>query len=217
MSFLCFLQFQQFRRLVRRGERVDDLVEIAVHHLVDAVQRQFDPVLGHTSLREVVGTDLLGAVARSDLAAALRRLLTRFLLQFEFVQFRTQNAHRLISVLQLALLVLTGDHDTRREVRQAHRRVRGVDTLSAVSGRTEYVDTYVFRVNDDVVVDFFGFGHDRDRAGRGVDAAAALRLRDALHAVYARLILQARIRARAADDEHDLQSTISTFQWCASA
>ena len=38
--------------------------------LIHILQGQFDAVLGHTSLREVIGTDLLGTVTGTDLAPA---------------------------------------------------------------------------------------------------------------------------------------------------
>src|SRR5438309_1550187 len=52
-------------------EWIDDRVELAVHHLLDAVHRDSDAVIGHAVLREVVGADLLRAVTRADLRTAL--------------------------------------------------------------------------------------------------------------------------------------------------
>ena len=55
-------------------ERVDQLVErVARHDLVELVEGQVDAVVGHPALREVVGADALGAVARADLRARGRR------------------------------------------------------------------------------------------------------------------------------------------------
>ena len=51
-------------------QRVDDLVEIALHHPVELVERQVDAVVGHPPLRKIVGADALGAVARPDLQLA---------------------------------------------------------------------------------------------------------------------------------------------------
>src|SRR5205085_12621589 len=48
-----------------RGQRG----EVALHHTVEAVQGQADPVIGHAVLREVVGADPLRPVARADQGA----------------------------------------------------------------------------------------------------------------------------------------------------
>src|SRR5437764_1172652 len=52
--------------LLLGGERVDEVVELAVHDAVDLVQGEIDAVVGDAALREVVGADALGAVARAD-------------------------------------------------------------------------------------------------------------------------------------------------------
>src|SRR5439155_11331088 len=57
--------------LVMRDQRVDDVVDLAVHHAVELVKVQTDAVVGEPVLREVVGADFLAAVARADLRAAL--------------------------------------------------------------------------------------------------------------------------------------------------
>ena len=52
----------------------------------------------HTALREVIGTDLLGAVAGTDLAAALCCLRVLLLLQLQIIQLGTQEAECLVLV-----------------------------------------------------------------------------------------------------------------------
>ena len=52
----------QFLGLLTGGEGVDDVVQIAVHDLVEVVYRQADPVVGAAILREVVGPELLSQV-----------------------------------------------------------------------------------------------------------------------------------------------------------
>ena len=61
------------RRLVGGGERRQHLVEVALHHLVELVERQADAMVGQPALREVVGADPLRPVAAADLALAVRR------------------------------------------------------------------------------------------------------------------------------------------------
>ena len=62
---------RQPRRLVLGGQRVDDLVEVALHDPVDIVEREVDAVVGDPALREIVGADALAAVAGADLALAV--------------------------------------------------------------------------------------------------------------------------------------------------
>src|SRR5277367_4167685 len=52
----------QPRSLVLGGQLVDELVQIALHHPVDLVQRQIDPMVGHAALREIIGADALAAI-----------------------------------------------------------------------------------------------------------------------------------------------------------
>src|SRR5699024_12015780 len=52
----------------------------------------------------------------------------------QLVKSCTQNLERFIFVLQLGLLILTGDYDTCRDMGQTYSRVCRIDTLSTVSG-----------------------------------------------------------------------------------
>src|SRR5262245_37407247 len=52
--------------VVGSDQAADQLVHLAVEDALDLVQRQVDPVIGDAALREVVGADALGAVARAD-------------------------------------------------------------------------------------------------------------------------------------------------------
>src|SRR5882672_1444182 len=61
--------------LVLRGESVGELGQVAVHDVLDLVQREVDAVVGHAALREVVGANAIGAVAGADEALPLRGLL----------------------------------------------------------------------------------------------------------------------------------------------
>ena len=77
MKFLLFgklcvtLARLELFRLISSNERVNQLVEIAVHDRVDLIERQPDAVVGDSALREIVGADALVAHAGTDLAAAL--------------------------------------------------------------------------------------------------------------------------------------------------
>ena len=59
-------------RLIRRHQRIDQLIQIAVHDGVDLIKRQADAVIRHPALREIIGADPLGTVAAAHLTAALR-------------------------------------------------------------------------------------------------------------------------------------------------
>ena len=65
------------------------------------MKRKLDSVIGHTSLWEVVSTDLLGTVSGSNLAASLLRLCILLLLQFEIIQLGAQQCQRFLLVLDL--------------------------------------------------------------------------------------------------------------------
>src|SRR4051812_39999240 len=61
------------------GQRVGEGVQPALEHRVEVVLRELDAVVGDAALAEVVGADLLRAVARADLRAAVGGELGRLL------------------------------------------------------------------------------------------------------------------------------------------
>src|SRR5512145_2811157 len=83
---------RELLRLVLARERVEDLVEVAVHDRVDAVEREVDPVVGDAALREVVGADALAPVARADQALARRGRLRLLLAQLLVADARGKDA-----------------------------------------------------------------------------------------------------------------------------
>src|SRR5581483_2255916 len=159
-------------------------------------------MVGDAVLRKVVGPDLLAAVAGLHHAAAQRAHLGVVLGPLHLQEPAAQHHHRLVLVLELALLVLAGHDQARWEVRDPHRRVGRIHALSAMPGGA--VDVHAQVLFTDVDVDLFGLGHDRHCGGRGVDAAARFRHRDALHAMDPALELQPAVGAPAADLEDDL-------------
>ena len=180
---------------LRGGELVDDLVELPGEDLVEGVHGQPDAVVGDALLLVVVRPDLLGASAALHLVAAGRRQLLGLALLLGLQQPGPEDAQRLVLVLELALLVLARDDEARGRVRDAHRRVGGVDGLAAGAARPEHVDHEV--VGIDLDVDLVGLGQDGDGRGTGVDPPLALGRGHPLHPVRPALVLQSRPRVLA--------------------
>ena len=152
-------------------------------------------------LREIVGTDALGAVTAADQALALGSDLVVLRALLRVADARRQHRQRLRLVLVLRAPVLAFDDDAGRQVDNAHRRIGFVDVLTAGARRAEGVDANLGRV-DLHVFEFVGLGHHRDGARRGMDAPLRLGFRNALHAVRAGFELEFGIDA-AADDSRD--------------
>jgi len=166
------------------------------------VQREPDPVIGHAALAEVVGADPLAALTGADLRLSIGghgRLLL-FLRALE--QPRLEHAHRLRAVLELRALVLARDDEPRRDVRDPHRGVGGVDALPARTRRAVHVHAQVLFLHPHVHV--LGLRQHGDGDGGGVDAAARLGDGHALHPVDAALELEPAPRAAALDEEDDV-------------
>src|SRR5690606_13715525 len=102
---------------VRVDTGLDHRGEVAVQDLVQVVRLEADAVVRDAVLREVVRTDLLGAVDGADLAATGVRGLPFRLLLRRGEQPGAQDTQGLLLVLQLALLVLAGGNDSGRQVR----------------------------------------------------------------------------------------------------
>src|SRR5579872_2707455 len=125
----CLLREQL--RLMLLLERLDELIQLPVHHLRELVEGELDAVVGHAALREVVGADALGAIAAADLQAARLRLGALLLLLLGRQQPCLEERERAGAVLVLRALVLALHHDAARQVGDAHRGVGLVDVLAA--------------------------------------------------------------------------------------
>ena len=88
-------------------------------------------MIRHTRLRIIVRPDLRGTVTSRHHCLALRSNTVKILLMLHIVKTSTQLLQRPVQILQLGPLLLALDHDTRRDMRQAHRRIRRVHALSA--------------------------------------------------------------------------------------
>src|SRR5438105_3490958 len=92
--------------LLRLSHGGDQIIELPIQHLIHAVRREMDAMVGHTILRKVVRADLLRAVAGPHLRAPLARTRRLLLRHHAIEQARAQDLHRLDLVLQLRLLIL---------------------------------------------------------------------------------------------------------------
>src|SRR5581483_785374 len=121
--------------------------QIAVQHPVHVPHLHLRTVIFHHPVgREHVRPDLRAEI---DVQFGVLNFLAlgALLLQLIFVELRSQNAHSTIAILVLRALVLAGNHDSRWIVRDANRRVRRVDVLSALAPRAISIHTQVLRLD----------------------------------------------------------------------
>ena len=137
--------------------------------MIQVVGLEAGAVVGDPVLGEVVGADALGAVDRAHLRLATGGRLSGLLLLLERNQARAQDAHGLLLVLQLRLLVLTAHHDPGRKVGDPHGGIGGVDTLTAGTRGAVDVNTQVIRV--DRHFDVLSLGEDQDTRRGGMNPA----------------------------------------------
>src|ERR1019366_329341 len=118
-------------------QRVDHGLNAAVHELLQLVRGEADAMVGHAVLGEVVGSDLLAAIATAHHRLALLGQRVLLLLLLHFVQAGAQHAHSFLAILDLRLLVLAAHHRVGWQVRNADRRVRRIHRLTAGTGGAE--------------------------------------------------------------------------------
>src|SRR5579859_3748193 len=167
---------------------VDQRTELSFHDVRQLVESQADAVIRHAVLRKIVGADFFGAVAGSDLAAALRANGGLLLLEFLFVEASTQNAHSLRAILDLRFFVLLRNNQATGNVCDTHRGISGVHGLPAGAGRTKGIDPQILRFDFDI--DVVRFGEDSYSRSRSVNAALRFRSGHALHAMNPAFVFQ---------------------------
>ena len=145
-----------------------------------------DPVLG-----EVIGTDALGAVDGTDLRRPPLGGLGVRGLRGGGLEPGREHLERALLVLQLTALVLTRDDGAGGQVRDADRRVGGVDALPTLTRRAVDVDPQI-RLIDLDRAGILGLRDHQHPGSRGVHPALGLGDGDALHPVHAALELQSR-------------------------
>src|SRR5437868_4199372 len=98
-------------RLIGHDERIDQPIDVPVHHLRQCREIELDPVVRQAVLREVVRPDLVRTIAAADHRPAGCRVRLALLLQLPLVEARPKHGQRLRLVLVLALLVLDLDDE----------------------------------------------------------------------------------------------------------
>ena len=157
-------------------------------------------MVGHPSLREVVGADLFRAVSGTDLAAAKVRLFIVAPLHLQIIEFGAQERPGFRLVLQLGFLRLAVDDNAGGIMGQPHCGIGRIDALSAIAGSTHDIDADVLirDINLDII---FHFRDHRDRTGRSMDPAPGFGHRYALDTMDAALIFQTGVSAFTGDDK----------------
>src|SRR5918997_2325232 len=159
-------------------------------------------MVGDAALREVVGADLRRTVAGADLGQTHRAFLLLALAHLPFEEAAPQDPHRLLLVLELALLVLARNDEAGGLVRDPDRRIRRVYALTTRRTRTVNIDLKV--ILRDLDFHLFGLRQHGYCYRRGVDTALALGFGYSLDPVSTALVFEHRVGPVAVDLDYDL-------------
>ena len=150
-------------------------------------------MVGHSSLRIIVSTDLGRAVTGADHGLALGRDTVEILLVFKVIESGTEFLEGPVLVFELRAFLLTLHDETRRNVGETHRRVGCVHALSSRTGRAEKVKSDV--VPTEINIKFSRFRKDCDRSRRGLYPALGFGLGHPLDTVHARFVFHHAVNA----------------------
>src|SRR3954467_10704230 len=178
----------------------DEPVEIAVEDALRVSDFKVGAEVFHKLIRvEDIAADLAPEAGRDDGSALFRHLLLPLLLE-PLGEARTKDLHRRVLVRRLGALVLALDDDSRREVRDPHRRVGLVHVLAAGARGAVGVDpqVVVLEVEVDVVVEERRDDHLREAR---VPAVRLIERRETDEPVHAALGLQRSVRVLTAHGE----------------
>src|SRR5215468_3709855 len=193
---------RQFARLMLCYQSIYQLVERgAFQYFIELVQRQADAMVGDAPLWEIVGADALRAIARANLALALRGARLGRLHALKLIETRAQHLHGKPAVLVLRLLGRNNDKAS-WQMRDAYGGICLVDVLATGTACPHGVDAQV--LGADVEIDVLHFRKHSHRRCRGMNAPARFRGGHALHAMHARFVLEARKHPLAGNRSHDL-------------
>src|SRR5205807_10376893 len=120
-----------------------------------------DTVIGYTVLWKVIGTNFLAAVACLHLRVPrlTQLFLSACLFQVPKASFEDGESFELI--FELRLLILAGNHQSCRQMRDAHCRVSRVHALSAMTGRTIDINANIPTLDIDlnIVIGLWQYNH----------------------------------------------------------
>ena len=145
-------------------------------------------MIGDTPLRKIIGANAFTAIAAAHLRMTRRGNLLILFFQFQIVQFGFEQMERLLLVLELALLILNGNDNARRDVRHAHGRVRRINALSAMAAGAIHIHAHIVHIEFDIHI--FRLRQDRYCRSGGMNASGRFRFRYALNTMYPGLVLQ---------------------------
>ena len=137
--------------LLAGGKGVDYLIQIAVHDLFQIMDGQADAVVGAAILWEVVGANLLAAVAGAHLPLTLGVYGILLFLLLLCKEAAAQDLQRLILVLELTALVLALHHRTCGDMGHTDGAGGLVDVLTARTGGAEGVNAQVLHIPDTAI------------------------------------------------------------------
>src|SRR6185312_7131827 len=169
----------------------DQRLKFPVHDLLQLMHGQADAMVGDAILGKIVGADFFAAVTGAHHGLALFGQRILLLLYFHFIKARSQHTHSLFAVFDLRLLVLATHHRVGGNMGDAHSGIGRVHRLTARTRGAERINAQIFGFDLDVHI--FSFRQDRDGDGGSVNASLGLGFWNALHAMHATLIFQARV------------------------
>src|SRR5215218_7067213 len=171
-----------------RQSRGHEPVQVAVEHIARRSRCHAGPQILHELVRlQHIAADLV-APADVGFRGVCGIRLSLALLKLSFVQPSLELLHRGCAVLVLRSLVLAGDDNPRRNVRDPDRAVGRIDVLSARAGCAIGVDTKVLVLDLDVDV-LIDLGIDPDARKARVTASVGIIRADADQPVDATLHL----------------------------
>ena len=174
--------------------------EVTTQHAVNVKLIESDAMIRDAVLRTVVCANLFTPVASANQRLSRYGVRAALSLLFGGEEAAAQDRHPLLFIAQLAALVLHLHHGAARDVRDAHRRVGGVNPLSTVTRGALHINTNV--TFGDHKVHRLRNREDHHRCGAGVNAPRRFSCGDALNAMHPRLPLEGGPCARSAHFSH---------------
>ena len=101
-----------FLGVLGHAELLDEVFDLTIHDVVKIIDRIANPVIGHASLRIIVGPDLIRTVTATHHGAALAGDFIVMFFELDFVESGAEHFECFIVVGMLGATILTFDHQT---------------------------------------------------------------------------------------------------------